>query len=134
MIKQLLEKTLSISLLILSLSVVIVAQDIVGGGTARRETRGRLQVIVTGGGESKPVNGADVLVRWQTGDKLFEESTKTDSQGVANISSVPHGTILVQITALGWKTSGLQFDFKNESPIPVHLEQEQKEPHETRPT
>jgi hypothetical protein len=133
MLKQLLEKTVRVSLLILLLPMAIVAQGTVGGAAAR-ESNGRLRLVVTGGDESKPVKGADVLVRWQTGDRVLHETTKTNSQGVANISSVRHGTIVIQITALGWKTAGRQQDFRDESPIVIHLEQEQRPEPTERPT
>jgi hypothetical protein len=133
MTKQLIEKIFRVSLLILLLPMATFAQGTVGGAPTR-ETNGRLRLVVTGGDESKPVKGADVLIRWQTGDRVLHETTKTNSQGVANISSVRHGAIVIQVTALGWKTAGRQQDFRDESPIVIHLEPEQRPTPSESPT
>ena len=90
-----------------------------------KEKKGRLHLVVTGGDKAIPVSGADVTVR--TGDGEFAENTNTDAQGAANMSSVPFGTIVVQVVAMGWKTSGREYDFKEGTSIQVKLEPDQKE-------
>jgi Carboxypeptidase regulatory-like domain len=98
-----------------------------------RERKGRLHLTVTGGDRSKPVSGADVIVR--SGDGGFSEITNTNSQGAANLANVPFGLIRVQIAAQGWKTSGGQYEFKEGRSIQVNLEREQQErPRDPSPT
>jgi len=81
----------------------------------------KLRVTVTGNKSgAKPVAGADVLVRSQTGE--FEETAKTDPQGNADISDVPFGKTLIQVTAPGWNNHGQTHELnKKEQTIQVQL-------------
>ena len=85
-----------------------------------KDKKGMLHVVVTGGDQAKPINGADVAVR--SGDGQFLENTNTNAQGAASMSNVPFGVIVVQVAAMGWKTSGSQYDFKEGISIQVKLE------------
>lgn len=117
-----------IVLAILFLPATLPSQDISG----HKEKKGKLRIQVTGKGNSHPVNGADVFVRAK--DEGFEQSTKTDSQGVATLASVPRGSLVIQIAASGWKTWGGQVDFKDDKPIQVTLEKDQTERPSPTPT
>ena len=117
---QLHVRSLSVLLVILLLPVMLFSQDLAGPN----EKKGTLRIVVTGTGNTKPVNGADVIVR--SGDGDFEESTKTDSEGHASIAKVPRGDLVIQVVALGWKTWGGQRKFKDDKPISISLEQDQK--------
>jgi Carboxypeptidase regulatory-like domain len=91
---------------------------------APREQKGRLRVTVTSTENNEPIAGADVSVRLPDGS--FEDSTKTDSQGVANIANVPYGNLVIQTYARGYKNWGGHVDFKNEKLVPVKLEPNEK--------
>ncbi|HUS10509.1 MAG TPA: carboxypeptidase-like regulatory domain-containing protein [Pyrinomonadaceae bacterium] len=91
-----------------------------------KEKKAMLHVVVTGGDKTRPVNGADVTVR--SGDGAFAENTNTNVQGAATVSNVPFGSIVIQITAQGWKTHGRHIDFKEEKFIQVNLESNQTVP------
>lgn len=121
-------RTLCILVVILFLPVSFLSQDL----STQKEKKGRLRIVVIGNGNTKPISGADVIVR--SGDGEFEDSTKTDSQGLANIGSVPHGNLKIQILAMGWRTWGGQVDFKDDKPIQVTLEKEQTEGPSPSPT
>jgi hypothetical protein len=90
-----------------------------------KEKKAMLHVTVTGGNKAQAVRGADVIVR--SGDGAFAEITNTNAQGAASISNVPFGSIMLQVAAQGWKTSGRHLDFKKEEFIQIKLESEQKE-------
>jgi hypothetical protein len=111
-------RTYCIALAILLLPMSLTSQDLSG----HKDKKGTLRVLVTGKENTKPVNGADVIVRAK--DEGFEESTKTDSQGAASIASVPRGNVLIQIVASGWKTWGGQVGFKDDKPIQITLEKD----------
>lgn len=116
---QQLKKSLCVLIVILLLPVTFLSQDL----PKPKEKKGTLRIVVTGNGSAKPVNGADVIVRSNDGE--FEESTKTDSEGHANIAKVPRGNLVIQVVALGWKTWGGQHIFKDDKPIPISLVQDQ---------
>jgi hypothetical protein len=121
-------RILCILVAILFLPVSFLSQDL----STQKEKKGRLRIVVTGNGNAKPVDGADVIVR--SGDGEFEDSTKTDSQGLANIASVPHGNLKIQILKMGWKNWGGLVDFKDDKPIQITLEKEQTEGPSPSPT
>ncbi len=73
-----------------------------------RERRGRLRVTVVGGPNSAPINGAEVMVKSTAAARSFAESAPTNSNGVASISEVPFGPVVIQATARGWRPSGDQ--------------------------
>ncbi len=114
-----------------SIVLVLVLLVLPGTGSsqdplrANKDKKAMLHLFVTGGDKAKPVDGADVIVR--SGDGAFAENTNTNAQGAASVSNVPFGSIMVQVIAPGWKTSGRQFDFKKEEVIQVNLESDQKE-------
>ena len=70
--------------------------------------KGRIQVNVVGNGA--PVRGADVFVKSGSGE--FEETVRTNANGMAQLSNVPHGPLRVVVAARGWKTSGRQQDLR----------------------
>jgi len=47
----------------------------------------------------------------------FEEPLSTDANGIANVSNVPRGPVLIQVTAQGWPNAGIrqQLTKKNET-------------------
>jgi hypothetical protein len=95
----------------------------------------KLRVSVTGNksGATQPVAGADVLVRSQTGE--FEETAKTDPQGNADISDVPFGETLIQVTAPGWNNHGQTHELKKkEETIEVQLTSTSQETPTPTPT
>jgi hypothetical protein len=125
-----LRRVVSICLILLALSAASSSQGLLA---PKRVRKGMLHIIVTGGDKAKPVNGADVIVRSSDGE--FSENTNTNAQGDANMSNVPFGSIVVQVVALGWKTSGRQYDFKEEKPIQVNLAADKTEkPSEPTPS
>ena len=95
----------------------------------RNKSFTKLRVVVTGGRQSVPVVGADVLVKSLAEGEAFEDTVPTDSQGVANVSEVPLGTVLIQVTALGWTTSTGQYELnKKEQTIPIQLKEVEEKP------
>jgi hypothetical protein len=111
----------SICLILLFLPAASSSQDLL---KPNKEKKGMLHVVVTGGDKAKPVSGADVIVR--SGDGVFAENTNTNAEGSASMSNVPFGSIKLQVAALGWKTSGLEVDFREGKSIQVKLEPEQR--------
>lgn len=89
--------TLLVSVILIALPQRMHSQD---------HKKGRVQVTVIGGNPSAPVKGADVMVSSGSGD--FHERDQTSSRGVVTLTNVPQGTLVVQIAAPGWKTSGSQ--------------------------
>ena len=87
----------------------------------------KLKISVSGkrSGQNTSIAGADILLRSQNGN--FEANPTTDSQGVANISAVPFGKVLIQVTAAGWKTFGHNYDLnKKEQSITIELKPSQE--------
>lgn len=123
--KQNFARTFCIVLAILFMPAYLPSQEVSG----HKEKKGRLRIMVTSKGNTKPVSGADVIVRAK--DEDFEVSTRTDSQGNASVGSVPRGSLLIQIIASGWKTWGGQVDFKDDTPIKITLEKDQPAPSES---
>ena len=87
----------------------------------------RLTIVVTGGEEKKPVDGASVYVRYveerKIGkDKKIEMNLKTNQSGVCHIPVIPPGKFLVQVIADGWKTYGEYHDIsETEHTININL-------------
>jgi len=87
------------------------------------QNKTKLRITVSGkkSDGSMSIAGADVLLR--STDGVFEANPSTDSKGVANVSQVPYGKVLIQVTAAGWKTFGQFYDLnRKEQTIPVELE------------
>jgi len=114
--------------------VLFVAGTLLSQEPARspEKQKGRLRVAVTSSENNQPISGADVLVRRPDG--TFEESTKTDSQGVANIANVPYGNLVIQTLARGYKNWGAQVDFKTEKAVAVKLDPDEKPKPSPTPT
>lgn len=119
MAKRMANKVLLISAAMLVLLPIVLIRRASGHGN---QNFTKLRVTVTGNksGASQPVAGADVLVRSNTGE--FEETAKTDPQGNADISDVPFGKTLIQVTAQGWNNHGHTHELKKkEQTIQVQL-------------
>ena len=90
--------------------------------SARQTNFTKLRITVSGkkSGSDVSVAGADVLVRSSNGD--FEANPTTDASGVASVSDVPFGKVLIQVTAAGWKTFGHTYDLnKKEQTVAIDL-------------
>jgi len=94
------------------------------------QARTNLQVVVTGirkvagRNQTGPVVGAQVLVKSEVQDEDFEVST--DSQGVANVSNVPRGSVLIQVTAQGWISAGMRHELtKKEQTVKIEMKAEE---------
>jgi len=119
MAKRMANKALLISVVMVVLLPIVLISRASGEGN---QNHTKLRVSVTGNksGATQPVAGADVLVRSKTGQ--FEETARTDSQGNADISNVPFGKTLIQVTAPGWNNHGQTHELnKKELTIQVQL-------------
>lgn len=99
------------------------------------QNKTKLRITVSGKRSDKTISiaGADVLVR--SNDGGFEATPPTDSKGIANVSEVPYGKVLIQVTAAGWVTFGRFYDLnKKEQTIPVELEPSQQPTPTPKPT
>ena len=100
----------------------------------QNQNQTKLRITVNGkkSGQSLSVAGADVLLRTSDGD--FEANPTTDAQGIANISQVPFGRVLIQVTAAGWKTFGHTYELnKREQTITIELKPAQEPTPTPRP-
>lgn len=83
-----------------------------GMAEAGNQARTNLQVQVTakkaGSNQGEPVAGAQVFVKSEVQDEDFDETVSTDSEGVARISNVPRGPVLIQVTKQGFVNAGLR--------------------------
>lgn len=75
----------------------------------------KLTILVTGGEEKKPIDGASVYVRYveerKIGkDKKVEMNLKTNQEGICHVPVIPPGKFLVQVIAEGWKTYGEYYE------------------------
>ena len=94
-----------------------------------------LQILVlTPGG--RPLNRASVIVRFVKGRapaKLYKKEykqweMKTNQEGIAKIPPIPQGTILVQVIASNYQTSGDFFQVDEaEKTITIQLKDPQKQ-------
>ena len=110
--------------LLISAAMVVLLPIVLIPRASRKgnQNHTKLRVTVTGNksGTTQPVAGADVLVRSNTGE--FEETARTNSQGNADISDVPFGKTLIQVTAPGWNNHGHTHELnKKEQTIQVQL-------------
>lgn len=115
-------RTVCSGLLVLAFATAVFSQE--PSPQPSKPKKGRLHVAVTSNENNQPIGGADVIVRCAEAD--FEESTRTDSQGIANIANVPYGNLIIQILMRGYKNWGGQVDFKTERPVSVKLEPDAK--------
>jgi len=67
-----------------------------------------LRIEVTAGDSGQPVVAAEVLVRYVpepgSAGKKMEANVKTDARGIAQVSDIPAGKIVVQISAKGYRS------------------------------
>lgn len=99
------------------------------------QNKTKLRITVSGKKSDKRISiaGADVLLR--SNDGGFEANPSTDSKGIANVSEVPYGKVLIQVTAAGWETFGQFYDLnRKELTIPVELEPSQQPTPTPKPT
>lgn len=119
----------------LMMVVVIAASLHAAVLSSQNQNQTKLRISVSGkkAGQSASIAGADILLR--SGDGDFEANPTTDGQGVANISAVPFGKVLIQVTAAGWKTFGHNYDLnKKEQSIVIELKPAQEPPARPTPT
>ena len=84
-----------------------------------------VQVKVTDKQTGDPIGDADVLVNWGEGEAAGDSSETTDPQGIARISDVPRGKVVIRVIASGYKTEARSVDLKGESqPIKIKLNKE----------
>jgi hypothetical protein len=94
---------------------------------AKPETT-KLNIVVTGGDEKKPVDNASVYVKFvqvvkRGRDQKLELNLKTNQEGVTHTPEIPQGKVLIQIVAPGWKTFGQYYATEvGEQMIEIHLE------------
>jgi hypothetical protein len=74
-----------------------------------------LTIAVTGGEDKRPIDSASVYVRYVEERKLYKDkkiemNLKTNMAGVVHVPEIPHGKIMIQVIAEGWKTYGEYFD------------------------
>lgn len=106
------------TVLLLVLAAGARAQDKEADAKGKSDTGSkdvRLTVVVTGGEERKPIDGASVYVRYVEErklrkDKKIEMNLKTNQEGVCHVPVIPPGKFLVQVIAEGWKTYGEYYD------------------------
>lgn len=86
-----------------------------------------LQIVVTGGDSSKPVDNASVYVRYEEPRFLrhprkIELDLKTDLAGIAKVKDVPRVKIMIQVVKDGWRPFGQYYVLdKEEETIKIHL-------------
>jgi hypothetical protein len=106
------------SVILLLLAVGARAQD-KDSDAKRKSDSGsknvKLTIVVTGGEEKKPIDGASVYVRYveerKIGkDKKVEMNLKTNQEGICHVPVIPPAKFLVQVIAEGWKTYGEYYD------------------------
>ena len=106
------------SALLLLSAVGVRAQDKDSDANGKSDSSSKnvkLTIVVTGGEEKKPVDGASVYVRYveerKIGkDKKIEMNLKTNQEGICHVPVIPPGKFLVQVIAEGWKTYGEYYD------------------------
>ena len=79
--------------------------------------RVHLEFKLTGKGTGKPINGASIYVKFKQKrrlrrDQRREWTVKTNPKGLAAITGLPEGTVLVQIVIPGWRTYGKFHEIK----------------------
>ncbi|MCC7176405.1 MAG: carboxypeptidase regulatory-like domain-containing protein [Bryobacterales bacterium] len=86
---------------------------------AADETALRVEVKTLGG---SPVERASVIVRFVEGRSIIKFGrkirttweTRTNTEGVARVPSVPQGKVLIQVIAKGYQTFGKEFELDQE--------------------
>ncbi len=80
-------------------------------------TKLRIQV---NGSSGKPIGNASVYVRFDEPggflhhEKHVEMNFRTNEDGSVKVPPVPHGKILIQVIATGWRTYGKYYDVEQE--------------------
>lgn len=112
--------------LVLISASLILLQPSSGLAQQPEQKRTRLEIVVTAAESSEAVAGAEVFVKSEAEDSesgMFEETVTTNRRGLARLSSVPRGTVLIQVTARGCKNFGKRYDLNQESQtIEIKLE------------
>ena len=106
------------SVILLLLAVGARAQDKDSDAKGKSDSGSKnvkLTILVTGGEEKKPIDGASVYVRYveerKIGkDKKVEMNLKTNQEGICHVPVIPPGKFLVQVIAEGWKTYGEYYE------------------------
>jgi len=86
---------------------------------ASDETVLRIEVKTLGG---SPIERASVVVRFVEGRSIVKFGkkirttweTRTNTEGVAKVPSVPQGKVLIQVIAKGYQTFGKEFELDEE--------------------
>jgi hypothetical protein len=113
------KSTLCVASMVLLVFAVGVRGQEKGSDTKGKSDSGsknvKLTIVVVGGEEKKPIDGASVYVRYveerKIGkDKKIEMNLKTNQEGVCHVPVIPPGKFLVQVIAEGWKTYGEYYD------------------------
>lgn len=123
--------------LIAALSSVALFAGVLAGQTKENKPAddsgtSRLRVEVTGGDKSTPVDMASVYVKFTNKralakDEKVEMDVKTNRDGIALVPSVPHGKIVLQVVAPGWKPFGENFELsRDEEVLKIHLDRPPK--------
>jgi len=68
-----------------------------------------LQIEVTAGDPPNSIDRAAVRVRSEEGGASFTKEIKTNRQGVASVSQVPKGKLVIQVVAKRWDTFGDEY-------------------------
>jgi hypothetical protein len=138
MAKQLRKKALLICLGLVFLAAIGVFPKSLARA---KQNRTNLHIEVTGlkrvngRDQAAGVAGANVLVKALATDQEFEETSATNSQGVANVADVPYGTTLVQVTAQGWKNSGNRYELnRRDQTIQIQLKEAEEAAPSPSPT
>lgn len=109
-------RVVSVVLMVLAVGGRAQEKDVDAKGKSDSSSKDvRLTIVVKGGEEKKPVDGASVYVRYvqerKIGkDKKIEMNLKTNQEGVCHVPVIPPGKFLVQVIAEGWKTYGEYYD------------------------
>jgi hypothetical protein len=107
-----------VSFLVLFIAIVANGQDKHADANAKADSGSkdvRLTIVVTGGEDKKPIDGASVYIRYveqhKLGkDKKIEMNLKTNQSGVCHVPVIPPGKFVIQVIADGWKTYGEYYD------------------------
>lgn len=78
-----------------------------------------LEIVVTAGAKSAPVDNASVYLRWDEPRALrharqMEFDLKTNMEGVAKVKDVPRKRIIIQVVKTGWKPFGQYYDLNQD--------------------
>lgn len=114
-------KDLAMKTLVMCTAVMLVlAQPIFAQETEKKTEEGKvntilvIQVIGTDQGSEGPVEGAEVYVKSEVEGVEYEREVSTSSKGIVKLDDVPHGKVLIQVTAEEWVAFGDRFEVNEE--------------------